>query len=94
METQRPDMGRLWWSSFFWAIPLYLLVCMIFVEGAVMLGSVFDDVDQSASDYAAMAVVAPLTIGIVVFVFTCWFMVPVIAAVATSIRAARAQHRR
>lgn len=82
----RKKFCGMWWSSVLWAIPISYVLCVLGVGLALTVGLATDDFEHSASEYVGAALAAPLIWGTVVFIGTCYVVIPLVTTLIAAIR--------
>ncbi|WP_072804148.1 hypothetical protein [Rhodococcoides yunnanense] len=65
--------------SALWSIPVSFVLWVVGVGLALTVGLATDDFEHAASEFVSAALLAPLAWGTVVFISTCYIVVPLVA---------------
>lgn len=70
-----------WWSSLLWAVPITFVLCVVSTGLSLTIAYALGAEEHSASEYVSTALVGFFLWGTVVFVGTCWFLIPLMTSV-------------
>lgn len=68
---------RMWLQSLLWAIPVSYLVCAVGFSATLVSGMINDGHADSVRDYASAALVGFFLWGTLIFIGTCYILVPI-----------------
>ncbi|WP_072804155.1 hypothetical protein [Rhodococcoides yunnanense] len=72
--------------SALWAIPVSFMLCVVGVGLALTVGLATDDFEHSASGFVNAAFLAPLVWGAMVFIGSCYIVVPLVATAVAIVK--------
>lgn len=87
MSVERnPTFGRLWRSSLLWSVPVSYVMCGLGFSITLTIGLIGDGYSDSISNYLSAALVGFFIWGTVIFIGTCYIVVPVTSLLIAAVR--------